>query len=490
MNSTTLTGKRLAVVVAVEQYADTRIHPVTYAENDANGFTNALELGGALDRVFLLSGKATKTTINSQVRQRVKNLTADDSLYIFYAGHGFAIDGSNFITCHDTDLDDLEETSVNLNKLLEVCGKSACRRMALFLDSRNSDITDLPGACANMSEKALDQFFTATEHRTCFASCKTTEISHSTGVLTHGVWTYQVIQALKGDDRPALDAGRYVTSVSLQNYLAAEIPRTLRKVFTMPVTQTPRFYGRQTANLVISDLDSFLNRRTAVNPGYDQVKKVFLRIEEPVKISSLSGFKKGTHRIPDGVTSASGKFVHSISRKEVTGEIEGAFERIRGHMKYKRKDLTADDCHIMTPDFEFWVECGQDPEDPAMAIISRELINISPKIVDDDAFNKVFDDCFNDLTIELTGGVDVKDLIDQLEDLDTGKIELDYPSDCSQCEITIEGSPLKVKVTPGSLTVHTPKPVAPKLLVASFFEVQIQLAGSPILKAVTHRSMS
>jgi len=100
-------------------------------------------IGGSLDKVFLLSGKATKTTINSQVRQHVKALTAADSLYIFYAGHGFSKNGHNFITCYDTDPDDLEETSIKLKELLYMCGKSACKRIAFFLDSCESGITDL-----------------------------------------------------------------------------------------------------------------------------------------------------------------------------------------------------------------------------------------------------------------------------------------------------------------------------------------------------------
>jgi hypothetical protein len=105
---------------------------------------------------------------------------------------------------------------------------------------------------------------------------------------------HQFMQALEGHARPALERGSYVTAYSLQNYLAAEIPRTLRKVFSKPVVQTPWVYGSQSRDFVISDLDAVLKPRSAVKPGYDQVKKVFLRLEESVKIASLSGFIKGT----------------------------------------------------------------------------------------------------------------------------------------------------------------------------------------------------
>src|SRR5436309_5164777 len=97
-------NKRLAILIAIEDYNDSRIGSVQYAEADAKGFAAALELGGPLDKVFLLSAGATKTSIESKVRQNVKALTKDDELFLFYAGHGFSKNGHNFITCHDTDL--------------------------------------------------------------------------------------------------------------------------------------------------------------------------------------------------------------------------------------------------------------------------------------------------------------------------------------------------------------------------------------------------
>ena len=69
--------RRLAIVIAVERYPNSRVKTVNYAEADAKGFAKALENGGPLDKVFLLSGKATRTTISSQVRQNVKTLTKE-----------------------------------------------------------------------------------------------------------------------------------------------------------------------------------------------------------------------------------------------------------------------------------------------------------------------------------------------------------------------------------------------------------------------------
>ena len=483
--------KRLAIVIAVEKYADARIHAVKYAEADAKGFAKALENGGPLDTVFLLSSKATRTTITSQVRQHVKALAKEDYLYIFYAGHGFSKNGHNYITCYDTDPDDLEDTSIKLKELLDTCGKSPCTRIALFLDSCESGITDLPdirGIYATMSATELEEFFQGAEYRTCFASCKTSESSYSTDILKHGVWTYQVIQALEGNARTALEKGRYVTAFSLQNYLAAEIQRTLRKAFSKPVSQTPWIYGSQSQDFVIADLDDVLKKKAAIKPGYDQVRRAFLQLEEPVEIRLLSGFVKGHHRVPDRVSSAAESFVANISQKEIDDEIEEVHGEIRSLMNYKRKDMIVDTGHIVTPDFEFWVETRQDAEDPSQAIISRRLTGISPKIIEDDGFNKVFESSFEDITFEFKDELDIEDLIDQLEELDAKNIHIDYPADCSYCDLTIEESKLEIRITDSGITVHAPQATTPKKLVQGFIGVQKALVGNPVQKAIAGSS--
>jgi len=481
-------GKKLALVIAVEKYADPSIRPVRFAEEDAKGFETALKLAEPATTILLLSAKATRTTILSQLKQQLKFLTADDHLYIFYAGHGFSRDGHNYITCHDTDVNDLEGTSIKLKELLNKCGQSACQRIALFLDSCESGITDIPdirNIYGTMSTGELEEFFRASEYRTCFASCKTRESSYSSESLKHGVWSYHVIQALKGNAKGALEKGRYVTAASLQNYVSVEIPRTLKKVFSKPVIQTPWQYGSQNRDFVIADLDGVLRKKTAANPSYNQIKSIFLRFEESVKIASLSGFIKGSHRVPKNNSNATASFVERISQKDIDEAVESVFEEIRAEMKYKRNDITSNAGRIVTPDFEFWAECVQDSEDPEFAVMSRQLTNISPKIVDSAAFNKVFEDYFEDLTFTFDKGVDLGELIDQIEDLDDDAIQISYPPDSSYCDLTVEGSDLEIKITSHSLTVHSPKALAPKQLVRAFFDVQQILVGSPVLKALS-----
>jgi hypothetical protein len=292
-------------------------------------------------------------------------------------------------------------------------------------------------------------------------------------VLKHGVWTHLVIEALQGNDPLALEKARYVTANSLQNYVAKELPRTMRKLFTKPIVQTPWFHGSNTGDFLIADLKDVLKKRNAVKPGFEQVKQVLLQVQESIDIDDLSGFsKKKGHFIPDGVSGASQSFVEDISQKELEDEFNAVFERIRSSMNYKRRDLTAKHGRIITPDFEFAITSEQDRDNPGSALITRELINISPAIVENEAFNEVFENYFDELTFEFNKPVNIEELIDRIEDLDLDDIEID-------------GSAFKIKVTPASLTVQTPRPASPKLLVETFFDAQKQLSATPVIKAIT-----
>src|SRR5260370_1574 len=101
-------GDKIALVVAVEKYSHKTIPIVDYAEADAKGFASAIALHGYQTYELVPSSKATKSTIESNLRRQLKRLAADDEFIFYYAGHGFSKNGQNYITAHDTDPNDLE----------------------------------------------------------------------------------------------------------------------------------------------------------------------------------------------------------------------------------------------------------------------------------------------------------------------------------------------------------------------------------------------
>jgi hypothetical protein len=478
---------RVGLIIAVEKYIDPRIQPVAFAEADARGFSEAIALHGFKLQTVLLSSKATKSSMESNLRRGLNRLSNDDEFVLYYAGHGFSKNGHNYITCYDTDPDDLEGTSVRLQSVFESVHKSSSERIAVFLDSCESGITKIPKGRAlysTMSETELEEFFKDSRYQVCFSSCKTSESSYSVSALKHGVWTYHLIEALKGDAPRALEKGHRLTAMSLQNYLSVEVPRTLRKVFSDPKVQTPWKYGGESRDFEIANLSQIFEQRNHIKPGYDQLKRVLLREVETKHISSLSGFVKRRHHVPDYVSSSTRSFVESIATKEVGERIDEIFDSIKENLKYKLRDIIAEDGRIITPDFEYAVFCLQDEDDPEDALVTEELVNIKPSIIEDERFNRVFDRKFSQVVFELSKKIKVRTLITEIEDLGRNDISVDYDKSSSWCEISFETSQFTVRVEADRLTFNGPELDSPRGLVDGFLATQKLLIGTPVLLAL------
>jgi len=481
-------GDKLALVTAVEKYNDKTIPIVDYAEADAKGFASAIALHGYQVHELLPSSKATRTSIESNLRRQLQRLRSDDDFIFYYAGHGFSKNGHNFITARDTDPTDLEGTSVRLQWIFDLIDRNACERVLLFLDSCESGITKLAkrrGLYSLMSDAELDEFFRKAEYRVCFSACKTSQSSYPSATLQHGIWTYHIIQALEGSAARALDDKHRLTAKSLQDYLSEEVPLTLRKTYSTPEVQTPWKYGGESRNFQIADLSEILKQRNAIAPGYQQLKRTLLRDVTAIDIGSLSGFKKG-HHVPDYVSRATQDFVVDTSNSEVQKEFEEVFASIREHLKYRHRELVSEDTGLITPDFEYTVYAKQNEIDPSEALIVEELTNIKPSIIKKPEFNKVFDGRFTELIFQFDKKVDLRALIDQLEAMGSSDVGLDYESSRKSCELYIADSGLTLRFEPKELTVVSEHGRSPLELVDAFIESQKMIAGTvvaPALKA-------
>ena len=480
-------AEKFALIVAVENYGDSRIPKVIYAEDDAKDFGSAISLHGYGIQTTLLSSKATKSGMESKIRRELNHLQPDDEFIFYYAGHGFSKSGHNYITCFDTDIDDLEGTSVSLQMLFELIHESPIKRIAIFLDSCESGITKLTkgrAIYAAMSENALDEFFRAAEYTVCFSACKTSESSYPSNHLKHGIWTYHLIEALSGNAPGALEKGHRLTAMSLQNYLSTEVPRTLRKTFTDRRVQTPYKYGGQSRDFQIADLTEILKKRDEIKPGYDQLKRVLLRKVDSCHISSLSGYVKRVHHVPDYVSSSTESFVESIAKKEINEQVDEVFDAIKEHLKYKRRDIQSGEGRIVTPDFEYAAFCTQDGESPDSALIIQELTNIAPTVIENDEFNTVFEGRFSRLVFEFTKEIDISEVIDKIEDLDRDDITVDYDASGSWCEVSFANSKYTVRLESENLTLVSPLRRSPRKLLEGFFPVQKLLAGTQVTLAL------
>ncbi len=485
-------GDKFAIVIAVQTYQDLRIPPVEYAEADAKEFCRALKLHDFLDSNIglLLSSSATKATIESKLKRVLSNLTREDQFVLFFAGHGFAENDHNFITCSDTQSGDLAATSISLQKLFETIRKSECQRVILFLDSCHSGLPieeHMRGILSSMSEDELCQFFKDSEYYVAFASCKSDQYSYSNPSISHGIWSYHVIQALTGNAESALDKGDLLTGNSLQSYLSVEVPRMLRESRTGMISQTPCIFGNLTKDFIIADLKPILEAAKArARPQMTQLRQVSFIGEESGRVKSLSGFKR-FYRVPTEVNKNTEDFVASIAAEETAQETNNLFQVIKTELGYKRKDMKTDiqkgSSSIICKDFDVVISICLNPNDPSKYLMRTEVYNFhNPEIVMAPTFNSAFEDTFDSLLFEFDRTIAVKRLIDRIEAANDEAIEVTYPPDCTFCEISIEGSKAQIKVDESGITIRTAKKSKPSILAEHFFNIQRLLVSKHSIK--------
>ncbi|MBT3200183.1 MAG: caspase family protein [Phycisphaerales bacterium] len=473
--------RKVAIIIALQRYADAAISQIKYAPADAQSFASALEALGfdASDRQMLISDEATKTTIESRIRKTLTALAEDDVLYLYYAGHSFTIDNRNFITGYDSDLDDLEHTSIALEWLFDTLRRSACGEAAVFLDASNANMaTEAPTAS---SQDEFKNFFAESKHRVCLTSCKPGESSHTSDDLQHGIWAHHLLEAFTGNTDTALKNGTLLTATALQEHLSAEMPRTLRSTLTGIHAQNPCLYGSPDRDFTLADISSLQSGEKSNDPaGANQLKRVCLYAETFGDIRKLSGFIKAHHQPPKHTGAYAEEFVRKIGQVDVDEDSEATYQRLRDIFGFKRKDVQTDSYDgggtIITPYFDYNVTVAMQLDDASGYVLRREISNIrEPQQLFSEEFVQTFPNDFDTLEFETKSEISIDDLIDKIEDLEDDSIEVTHDKDATYCEIGLDSSNLTIHVTPRNFRLSLPHASSPKLLVESFFEVQREL---------------
>jgi hypothetical protein len=454
-----MTPRTHVFAVAVETYLDTRITPVIYGENDANMFTKAWHALGVdpKDCDLLLSSNATYKSFESHLKKFLNHVAKGERVVFFYAGHGIAINGESRITMYDTQLGDIQATTIKLGEILQQVRNSRSNQVLLFFDSCESGLPITPGMRSiytRFSPDELEAFCSNSEYHFAFASCKVGESSYPSRKLAHGIWSHCVIQSLNGQAKPALDKGRFVTGTSLQGYVVDMVPRILRVTYAGKETQTPCAFGNFTKEFVVADLTQILADRAAnASTRGAFLKDSSLRGIVGGPIRRLSGFKKG-HRVPDSHFAAAGTFVKRIGDEEIKKQANHIFDALRADFGYVRKDM---DCSfdtgastIKTPDFDVNISIEQDEDDCASYTITTEVTNIrKPDAILRDEFSKIFSRYCDNVVIGLARALDLNEKIDQIEAIPELKPHVDYDAnaDFFTLDLLTQGIRLTVRST-------------------------------------------
>lgn len=232
-------SKRFAIVIGVDQYADTQITTLGGAVNDAKTLAGALVqyAGFPADQVVLLASDqpTERQPTRGNILRRLSNLAAvlpkDGLLLLSFAGHGIERGGEAFLLPSDAqvsnDVDLLEQTAINVKQVKDKIQKTGVGQVLLILDACRNDPVGRANADNPLTPAYTRGFNFDVRNRevTAFATLYATAVgarAYEYKERKQGYFTWELVEALKG--KAANEKGE-VTLASLVKYLQERVPK-------------------------------------------------------------------------------------------------------------------------------------------------------------------------------------------------------------------------------------------------------------------------
>jgi len=232
-------AKRYALIVGVDQYADTQITTLGGASNDAKTLANALiqYAGFPSEQVTLLASDqpVERLPTRGNILRRLSNMAAvipsDGLLLISFAGHGIERGGQAFLLPADSqvsnDVDLLEQTAINVSQIKDRIRKIGVKQVLMILDACRNDPVGRANADNPLTAAYTRGFnFDMRNHEVqAFATLYATEVGHRAYEYKEkkqGYFTWVLVEALRG---AAANAKGEVTLATLVKYLQERVPK-------------------------------------------------------------------------------------------------------------------------------------------------------------------------------------------------------------------------------------------------------------------------
>ncbi len=238
-----------AVVIGINNYQDPQIPALRYAVADAQSMYDVLtdpQIGRfrPTNVKLMLDGQATYKRIKSEIGTMLPRRTdADSTVCIYFAGHGAPYidakttsrDGmEKYLIPYDADADDLRASGLSMETIQDYFGYITSRQLIFFLDccysggAQNGRSFDLPGIAtrATLNDDFLESL--ASDARFVVTACGMNEVSLETTEIGHGLFSYFLVEGLKG--AADIDRDGLVTMDELYAYLYENVERESQKL--------------------------------------------------------------------------------------------------------------------------------------------------------------------------------------------------------------------------------------------------------------------
>ena len=197
--------RRWGIIIGINTYDDPTINSLRYASADARAIYEILthpQTGGfKKEQLHLLTSDSgsppTRNNILESLALLNRMIRAGDTVVFHFSGHGLTQNGINYLLPADTRVNIPTETAIPLSRVYAAIQNA--KRQIIFLDACHSGQRRDKGTTSGaMSSAFAEAVFSEAEGRVTLASCNINESSFEDDQLRHGVFTYYLLEALRG----------------------------------------------------------------------------------------------------------------------------------------------------------------------------------------------------------------------------------------------------------------------------------------------------
>lgn len=227
-----------AVLVGIDNYQDPNIKPLQFAVADARSIYDSLLRTLRQDQlnvVLLLDAQATRQNVIASIGEDLaRTAERDDLVLLFFAGHGApelnrSATANRYLIMNDTNIDQMFSTALDLEtEILRLLERIRSSNIVVFVDScfsgraggrtfEGPKLRDFRDnfRSGGMSLNDLD----LGEGRVLISACDDEELALENPNLSHGVFTYCLLQTLLTDS----PANPTISLLMLYDEVAAQV---------------------------------------------------------------------------------------------------------------------------------------------------------------------------------------------------------------------------------------------------------------------------
>lgn len=182
--------------------------------------------------------QATRDKVLSALRAVFGGAAADETVFVYLAGHGVVIGGRYYYVAYDTKG---EDSAVPLDEIKSLFDGTKSRRVFLWLDFCHSGGILARGRGADDMAAIRRSIGVVSGHgKIIVAACARAQYAHEDPALGHGLFTHALLRGLRGE---AKSAHGDVTAPSLYEFIVRQVKHP---------AQQPVFFGEMSGLIVLA----------------------------------------------------------------------------------------------------------------------------------------------------------------------------------------------------------------------------------------------